>query len=346
MNFEFVKTLPRPRALDLFSGGGGAGFGLQQAGFRTVVGVDIKDQPNYSQARGMHFRKGDVLKLKAKDLQLFDFVWSSPPCQFATGIIPDAQRAQFEKRWQEAGRHVNMIPATRKLLKAGGTPYVIENVMGAKKHMNVSVKLCGTMFPEDDLRVFRQRIFESNVPMLTSPTPTCQKNGKTLGGRAPKQMVATPKTEKLVAGSDGSLPKGFDTKPVEFPSRQGMRTDFIYLPTTPENAMALKKMYNRNFARSVREALRAVGYLVPMTDGEKKKEIERYEAQMAGKRPPNQSSESDFFPIYGTDIRRGTTEQWRSALGIPWMTREQLREAIPPAYSRHLGKQVIASMKR
>ena len=93
-------------------------------------------------------------------------------------------------------------------------------------------------------------------------------------------------------------------------------------------------------------ALRAVGYLVPMTDGEKKKEIERYEAQMAGKRPPNQSSESDFFPIYGTDIRRGTTEQWRSALGIPWMTREQLREAIPPAYSRHLGKQVIANMKR
>lgn len=34
----------------------------------------------------------------------------------------------------------------------------------------------------------------------------------------------------------------------------------------------------------------------------------------------------------------------REAMGIPWMTRDQLREAIPPAYTHHLGLQLIAQV--
>ena len=30
----------------------------------------------------------------------------------------------------------------------------------------------------------------------------------------------------------------------------------------------------------------------------------------------------------------------REAMGIPWMTRDDLREAIPPAYTEHIGRQV------
>tara|TARA_X000000950_G_scaffold3335_1_gene3558 strand:+ start:12586 stop:13722 length:1137 start_codon:yes stop_codon:yes gene_type:complete len=345
LDFEFVQTLPRPRALDLFCGGGGAGFGLHQAGFKSVVGVDTKDLKRvYEQTKGMHFVRGDVTKIPVKYLKLFDFTWASPPCQFATGIIPEKQREQHEQKWRERGGHVNLIPSTRKLLKAGGRPYIIENVMGAKQHMKPTVKLCGTMFPQDDLRVFRQRLFESNVA-LSSPTPTCQRNGATLGGRAPKTMVSQPKTEKLLGGSDGSLPAGFEAKPVEFPCRKGMHVDYIYVPTTEQNSTAVKEMYGRKYCRSVREALRALGQLVPMSEAEIEGEKMRYEKEMAGKRPKSATAESDFFPIYGTDIRRGTTMQWRSALGIPWMDRDQLREAIPPAYSRHLGKQVIATIQ-
>ena len=43
----------------------------------------------------------------------------------------------------------------------------------------------------------------------------------------------------------------------------------------------------------------------------------------------------------GDDIKA-----WRSAMGIDWMTRKELSQAIPPAYSEFLGRQVIAAMKR
>lgn len=33
--------------------------------------------------------------------------------------------------------------------------------------------------------------------------------------------------------------------------------------------------------------------------------------------------------------------QAREAMGIDWMTRDELREAIPPAYTEHLGRQLI-----
>jgi DNA (cytosine-5)-methyltransferase 1 len=31
----------------------------------------------------------------------------------------------------------------------------------------------------------------------------------------------------------------------------------------------------------------------------------------------------------------------REAMGIEWMTRDELREAIPPAYTEHIGTQLL-----
>lgn len=39
-------------------------------------------------------------------------------------------------------------------------------------------------------------------------------------------------------------------------------------------------------------------------------------------------------------------EMGSEAMGIDWMTRGQLAEAIPPAYSEHLGRQVIEHLER
>lgn len=39
-------------------------------------------------------------------------------------------------------------------------------------------------------------------------------------------------------------------------------------------------------------------------------------------------------------------EDWREAMGIDWMTKEELTQAIPPAYSELLGRQVIACLDR
>ena len=38
-------------------------------------------------------------------------------------------------------------------------------------------------------------------------------------------------------------------------------------------------------------------------------------------------------------------EQARKAMGIDWMTRDGLRESIPPAYSEHIGRQLISMIQ-
>jgi DNA (cytosine-5)-methyltransferase 1 len=348
-----INALPRPRALDLYSGCGGAGFGLLQAGFKTVFGVDIKKQPRYTHAKGMHFMQGDATKIPASFINKFDFVWASPPCQFASGIVTKTQREQFEKKWQEEGRHINLIPITRHILRAGSRPYIIENVVGAKEHMHVSVRLCGTMFPEKDLRVFRMRLFEEGGLRfrLKQPMKTCSKAGYSLGDRSPKDLIIRPRNEKLRAGASPSMPDGFEAKPVEYKSRNGDRVDHLYVPITEERIQQVRVMFSRNYCRSVREALRASGDLIPMSKKEKEVDMIRYQEEKSGLRKREKRSNptggpvKEMFPVYGDGKRRGTTAEWQAALGIHWTeNRAELRESIPPAYSEYLGRQVLKGL--
>lgn len=137
-------------ALDLYCGAGGASVGLMWAGF-DVAGVDNRPQPNYP----FHFHLKDVLACSPEWMAQFDLIWASPPCQAF---------AYPSKRWINSGgmtkETVNLIPATRALLKASGRPYIIENVQGAP--LIDPVRLCGEMF---GLRVIRHRIFESNMKL-------------------------------------------------------------------------------------------------------------------------------------------------------------------------------------
>ena len=332
--------LVRPAALDLFCCGGGAGKGLSDAGYKTVIGVDCIDhKASYNAAApGMRFVLGDVLDLTPDDLKVFDVVWASPPCQAFCTMIPKAQREKHLAKWNARGKHLDLIPQTRALLVASGRPYIIENVPSAP--LNRPIKLCGTMF---GLGVFRHRMFESNVA-IRAPCE-CDHKGKSTSGLA--KAVRQPRVEKEVALCDASsLPDGVEMREVEYPCRQKERADYIYVGTTPEMQLLFRKAYGRRYCRSLKELWRVTGSLVDMDDDEKRAELQRYNDERTAKL--QRTGDAEMFTVVGATSKfRGTTEEWQGAMGCDWMpNREELTQAVPPAYSECLGKQVLAMAKQ
>jgi hypothetical protein len=52
---------------------------------------------------------------------------------------------------------------------------------------------------------------------------------------------------------------------------------------------------------------------------------------------------SGRWKTWGTvhrDVSKGTVRQWREAMGIDWMTGKEIVQAIPPAYTEFIGKQI------
>src|SRR5699024_8335656 len=135
----------------------GAGKGYHDAGFQ-VSGVDIDPQPRYPFA----FFQGDAIEFAREFGRLFDAIHASPPCQTfsRTKTLHDNE-------------HPDLVEDTRRALVDSGSPWVIENVVGAP--LIDPIKLSGqhfNMVTEDvdgvPLRLVRHRLFESSID-LTVP---------------------------------------------------------------------------------------------------------------------------------------------------------------------------------
>lgn len=62
-----------------------------------------------------------------------------------------------------------------------------------------------------------------------------------------------------------------------------------------------------------------------------------------GWRPNGEKRLSTVVQVYGN---AGGTEHWPEAMGISWMTNREMCEAIPPAYTRHIGAQLLEMLER
>lgn len=148
----------RPRLLDLFCGQGGAAAGYHRAGF-DVVGVDIVPQPRYP----FEFVEADALEYLTEHGREFDATHASPPCQGFTTM---------SNRWRGQGgaadQWPDLIAPTRRLLIATGSPWVLENVAGARSSLVNPFILHGGMF---GLAVDRSRLFESPIAVLIPQAP-------------------------------------------------------------------------------------------------------------------------------------------------------------------------------
>ena len=115
-------------------------MGYHRAGFE-IVGVDNKPQPNYP----FTFIQADALDYVVGHRYQFDAIHASPPCQ------------RYSRLTRNRGHHPDLYAPTRELLLSSGTPWIIENVIGAP--YDYGFVLCGSMF---DLVVRRHRNFETS----------------------------------------------------------------------------------------------------------------------------------------------------------------------------------------
>lgn len=223
----------KPRLLDLFCGAGGATKGYQRAGF-YVVGVDIKPQPHYC---GEEFHQADALEFP---LEGYDVYHASPPCQFYSIACA---------RWRNAGyQYKDLIALTRQRIPVE-SPYVIENVSGAKRYLLNPILLCGMMF---GLKVVRHRWFEV-WPFMMSP------------------------------GHSSLMCHG------------------------------------------------AVTRKIAINDP-------------AGHGRPGHTYRALTVSGHGGDSQSFRWQDWKEAMGIDWMTKQELTQAIPPAYTEYIGKWLMKSV--
>lgn len=136
----------KPRLLDLCCGIGGAARGYQMAGFH-VTGVDIVPPSRYG---GDVFIQANGLDYLAQYVWMYDAIHVSPPCEGSSQMT--------KKRYR--GNHEILIPHFRILLSCLDTPWIIENVGGARRLLKSPFMLCGTMF---GLPIWRHRYFETNI---------------------------------------------------------------------------------------------------------------------------------------------------------------------------------------
>lgn len=129
---------------------------------------------NYQRHYPFKFHQADAFEFAEKHWREFDAIHASPHCQ-GYSLMRHVTGKEYPKQ----------IEQFRSMFEGFGKPYVIENVEFAPMPNlplfgTHTILLCGSMFPP--LRVYRHRLFESNVPLVAPKHPRhmvkCAKQGR------------------------------------------------------------------------------------------------------------------------------------------------------------------------
>ena len=181
----------------------------------------------------------------------------------------------------------------------------------------------------------------------------------------------------------GGAPPGFRRVERRYASHPE-RVDYVYYGKTEEITAKIKAKYRREYCRSAREVHRVLEFeknvgvervqddkqqdeqqdlheqqdldkqevLDEQQDLHEQQDLDEQELDELGGADDKEegnagSSFIQMYPIYGLQLARGKTSEWRMAMGLDedHMTRDEIRESIPPAYSKYIGKIALAYLK-
>ena len=309
------------RLLDLYCGAGGAAVGYHRAGFDEIVGVDIAPQPHYP----FEFVQADALEFLADHGHEFDAIHASPPCQ--------GYSIMHNLPWLRGRDYPLLILPTIEMLEALGKPYVVENVMGARHGAKGLKKrgleahglkagwLCGTMF---GLPFYRHRLFATNWMWLAPGHPKHQ--GRVTKGDSPWRK-----------GSNVSQ------QIVSIPTKSG-NFDPYWREKHPNPVNSDWRKYHEG-ALNIRPGYEKVPFSYPTIVGERLRANGRPKDSKIGlsNGMPETQLANWQNGAQGNGVGIGHAKGWRlaaEAMGIDWMKREELTQAIPPAYTEFIGRQL------
>ena len=297
------------RLLDLYCGAGGAAVGYHRAGFDEIVGVDIAPQPRYP----FEFVQADALEYLAERGGDFDAIHASPPCQ--------GYSIMHNLPWLRGREYPLLILPTIEMLEAFGKPYVVENVMGARhgskmlkkrgleSHGLKAGRLCGAMF---NLPFYRHRLFATNWLWLAPGHPKHRPSGGLDEYRQRHSVKGMPVGMPVIQSREVSAQ--VVTNPVNSEWRR-----------YHDGALNIRPGYE-----IVGERLRANGRpkdsKIGLSNGMPETQLANWQNG-----------------VQGNGVGIGHAKGWRLAaevMGIDWMKREELTQAIPPVYTEFIGRQL------
>lgn len=135
--------------LDLFAGRLGWGKVFAARGWE-VVAYDLV-MPSMEIPEGVEYRLADILTLTPADVQGFDFVCASSPCEEFS--VHGMKHFHPNPKFPEMG--LKLFNHTRMLCEASGAYYVMENVRAAQAFVGNATHHCGPFY-----------LWGSGVPML------------------------------------------------------------------------------------------------------------------------------------------------------------------------------------